>query len=204
MSLLCATSAHCIDLSQPQVTAALLGGVLALAATVISVSIAAYLAYRYARKHGDFRHNTEIRVERLRREIDALESLWELLAYMTDRESGCAIVRWRKSQDGNKIYYFNFENLKAFLLTKVSEIFYSRHAGLHIPTDIGSRLFEYHSILMGLYLRYADSPPDPSGPLIVLENPALIERLQVAYRELNAALRARLETRYHLLSVDHA
>jgi hypothetical protein len=202
MGLLCAKSANCLDLWQPETLAAVLGGLLGLIGTVLSVGIAAYLTYRYARKHSASQHNTEIRVEQLRRQIDALETIWELLAYMTDRESGCAIVRWRKGRDGSKTFYFDFENLKVFLLSKVSETFYTRHAGLHIPSAISAQLFEYHSILMGLYLRYADAPPGPGGPPIVIENPELIEKLQSAYRGLNAALREELASRYRLLSID--
>lgn len=202
MSLFCPVAANCLDLGKPEVLSALLSGLVGALGTIISVGIAAYLTYRYTRRHSAIQHNTGIQVEQLRREIDALEKVWALLAYMTERESGTAILRWRQPRGGDKTWYVQFENLKAFLLTRLSETFYTGHAGLHLPQAVGNQLFEYHAILMGLYLRYADTDWNGAEPLIVLENPELIDKLRSAYHTLNATLRDELAERYRLLSVD--
>lgn len=187
----------------PEGWATLAGGLLAALGTVVSVGIAAYLTYRYTRLHSKAAHNTEVRMDRLRREISALEQIWELLAYMSFRESKQAILLWRedKASGEPKQYFVNFENLKVFLLERISEVVYQRHAGLHLPHSIRDRLFDYAGSLMGLYLRYKDAPEGKAGaPPILLANPHLIDKLQKAYHELNKSLKEELENRYRLVN----
>lgn len=193
------------DINHPEAWATIVDGILAALGTVLSVAIAAYLTYRYTRKHSDATHNTAIRVDRLRRDIDALESLWELLVYMSLGESEQAIVRWRedRQQGVNKHYFVHYGNLQQFVLKHVSEVFYQRHAGLHLPAHIRDQLFEYKGSLMGLYFRYKDEYDDSriaENPLILLDNPNPIEKLRCAYDNLNEDLKTELETRYQQLS----
>ncbi len=72
------------------------------------MSIAAYLTYRYTKKQSEAMRKTQLDVDRLRREIDALENLWALLAYMSFAESRYAIVRWRKNTQGKNEYFFHW------------------------------------------------------------------------------------------------
>ena len=100
---------------------ALGGSVLSALVTVVAVGIAAYLAHNYAVRQGKLTHNTTIRADRLRREIKALEDVWGLLAYMSDKKSDKAIIHWQKdrSTDGETLYFFHFKNLEQFCLREV-------------------------------------------------------------------------------------
>ncbi len=67
--------------SHPEATASIIGNGLNALAVFGSVCVAAWLTYRYNCRHSKRAHNTEIKVTRLQRDIDALEKIWELLAY---------------------------------------------------------------------------------------------------------------------------
>ncbi|MEZ5535214.1 MAG: hypothetical protein R3F02_06270 [Thiolinea sp.] len=79
-------------------------------------------------------HNIAVRSDRLRREISALEAVWELLEYMTQRKNDKAIIRWQTERDEkgrkNKTYFFHYQNLEEFMFRKISDVFYRQHAGL--------------------------------------------------------------------------
>jgi hypothetical protein len=179
----------------PTIWASIIGGALTSVATVAAVVVAAVLAYRHARDHSKRQHSTSINVDRLRREIDALERVWSLLAFVTFAENDVAVVRYREDRQKNRTYYVNLANLRRFILTEVRTTFYTGHAGLHLPNAIRDELFEYQGSLMGLYLRY-ETANEADTPLIELENANLIKKLRDHDHTLNAALKAELEKRY--------
>lgn len=138
----------------------------------------------------------------MRREIDALERIWGLLAYMTYGENADAIVRWREDRQKNRTYYLQLASLRRFILAAMPDAFYRNHAGLHLPTTIRDELFDYVGSVMGLYLRYEDTDPETAEP-IALTKPALIDKLRGHYNSLNASLRAALQERYRaMLSIE--
>lgn len=189
-----------IDLNHPEGWSIIMGGLLTAAGAVISVGVAAFLTYRYSKKHSNEAHNTQIKVDRLRRDIDALEKLWELLAYMSFVESDYAIVRWRLNADGVKEHEFHWGNLARFIGKEVGVAFYRQHAGLYMPGNIREQLFAYRGSLIGLYLRY-ENRDIPENLWIKLENQQLIKTLDEAYHELNKTLREELDLRYRMLSI---
>ncbi len=187
--------AHWLGGIDPTITASWIAGALTALGTVLAVIVAARYAYKHAREHSKREHNAAINVDRLRREIDALERVWGLLAYMTYGENADAIVRYREDRQKNRTYYLQLANLRRFILTAQPNAFYAQHAGLHLPKAIRDELFDYVGSVMGLYLRYEDVELVTAEPIALIK-PALIDKLRAHYHTLNAALKAELEQRY--------
>ncbi len=171
-------------------------------AVLVSVGIAAVLTYYYNRKQNRKTREIGIKMGRLQRDIDALEKVWSLLAYMSPAESESTILRWQQPKGGgkkSKIYFAHFGNLKRFIRRDLSDVFYHRHAGLFLPDRIRKQVFEYRGILMGLYVRYEKDDKIDDDSLIKLEKPEMIKRLNRIYEQLNADLKAELDRRYREL-----
>ncbi|MEE9350743.1 MAG: CRISPR-associated protein Csx28 [Thiotrichaceae bacterium] len=164
-------------------------------ATFLSVAIAAYLTYIYTRDHSHAVHNTSIRVDRLKRNVEALEHMWEALSYTSIGEGENAMIRWRKRK-GTKVYFMHFGNLKAFLTQEMSEVFYKKHAGLYLSNNIRDQFFAYRRVLMGFYLRYEKDENVADDSLIGMENPELAEELSSMYDGLNNDLKVELNKLY--------
>jgi hypothetical protein len=181
--------------TDPAITASWISGALTALGTVLAVIFAASYAYRHAREHSRREHETAIRVDRLRREIDALERAWGLLAYMTFAENDAAVVRYREDQHKHKTFYLNLDNLRRFIRSEMRNAFYTEHAGLHLPNDIRDELFEYQGSLIGLYIKYENEPAGDAR-MIELKSQRLVDKLRDHYHKLNTMLRAALEQRY--------
>jgi hypothetical protein len=195
--------AYWISLNHPEGWSTLMGCLFTALGTLLSVAAAAYLTYRYTKKHSEAAHDTQIRVDRLRRNIDALEKIWELLAYMSFVESDYAIVRWRLNAGGDKEHFFHWGNLKRFIGKEVSDAFYCHHAGLFMPAKIRDQLFHYRSLLIGLSIRYENDGSISEDSWIKLENQALIKQLAKAFDDLNEELKNELNLCYQLLSINN-
>jgi len=169
---------------------------------LLSVAWAAYLTYLFTKKHSHAAHNTSIKVDRLKRQVMALENMWELLAYTNIGEGEHAMLRWRKDKEGNKKYTMHYGNLKAFLTQKLGSAFYSQHAGLYLSASIRDMFFEYRRILMGFYLRYEKDKLVEKEPLIELQNAELAEKISAKYNELNKAIKDELDTLYQDLKLN--
>jgi len=170
--------------------------------TLFSVAIAAWLTYRYTRRNAILSHNTQVRVERLRHRIAALEAVWSLLAYMSQRRSDKAIIRWQqnKKEAEGKRYYYYFPSLETFYLHAVSEVFYDQHAGLHLPADIRDLVFRYvHAVAPLYYAHLRQGGQDDVG---IVKNPVIAEKLHELYRQLNERLKRELDATYQALEVD--
>ncbi len=178
-----------------------LGDLLGAIVTLLSVGIAAYLTYRFTRKHSALTHNTQIRVERLRHKIRALEAVWSLLAYMSQQRSDKAIIRWRKSNKNGakKVYDYHFPSLAHFYLEAVSDVFYAQHAGLHLPNEVRDLLYQYVHAIAPLY--YAHIRNGKNGDLVPISNPEIAEKLHQIYQQLNRCLKEELGKTYDDLGV---
>lgn len=167
------------------------------------IALGAYLAYRFALRQSRIQHNKAIRTDLLRREIDALESVWALLVYLSDKKSAKAIIHWqRDSKAGTTQYFYHFANLEYFMLHGLSEVFYQKHAGLFISKEVRDLLYAYRSVVAGFYFSHrkaAEGEPEPA--LTLIEKPEQVEKLKSIYAELNACLRADLERCYQRLQV---
>jgi hypothetical protein len=192
--------------NHPEAWLALVSGGLTMLVTLLSVITAAYLTYRYTVKHSNTTHNTQVKIDRLHRDINALEKVWELLAYMSFSESDKAIIKWREERDTDnkkiKHYYFQLDNLKQFILIELQRAFYSQHAGLFLPQSISKQIFEYRSLLMGLYIRHENNPTSTDDLFLAIDNPKLIEKLQKTYEALNRDIKSELDSRYQQLFID--
>lgn len=189
--------------------------VLSVLMTLIVAFIAARLAHRYAVRQAQIAHdyhlaqarmlhNTTVQTDRLRREIAALEQVWSLLAYMSDKKSDQAIIHWQTQRQGNqKItqYYFAPQPLKTFALQKTSEVFYQQHAGLFLSNTVRDLLFGYRAIIMGFYMAHQAAIDNGDSDLIAINNAEQVEKLKSIYTELNTLLRQELEQRYAKLLV---
>lgn len=174
--------------------------------SLLSIALGGFVAYYFNRKHSINTHNTTIRIERLRHEINALEKIWELLAYMSSAESELNILQWREDKKNGvpKQYFVHFGNLRQFVLKEVNAVFYQHHAGLHLPNDVRKQLFDYQGSLFGLYFKYKDEYNDAKiaeNPLILITNQKLIDKLEAAYDDLNAELKKALAVRYQQLLI---
>jgi hypothetical protein len=183
--------------------------------TLIVAVIAARLAHRYAVRQANIAqdyhlaqarmlHNTTVQTDRLRREIAALEQVWSLLAYMSDKKSDQAIIHWQTQRQGNqKIthYYFAPQPLKTFALQKTSEVFYQQHTGLFISNTVRDLMFGYRAIIMGFYMAHQVAIDNGDSELIAITNTEQVEKLKNIYTELNTLLRQELEQRYAKLLV---
>lgn len=174
----------------------ILSAVITVIGAVIAVTIGARYAYRHAREHNRRAHTVAMQVDRLRREIDALERVWGLLAYMTLGENALAIVSYREDAQQRRTYCVNVENLRQFVRQALPQAFYADHAGLYVPKEIRDRLFDYNGSLIGLYLRYEHQDAAEAAGPVTLENPHLIDKLRAGYDDLNRELKAALEQRY--------
>lgn len=178
------------------------GSLLSALVAVVAVTVAARLANHYTIQQGNLTRTTTIRADRLRREITALEDVWALLAYMSDKKSDKAIIHWRKDRKSGagKEYFFHYGNLEQFCLREVNEAFYQRHAGLFISSKIRDLLYGYRAVAMGFYFAHKDDTNIPDDKLIRIEKPEQAEKLQAIYDDLNSALRKELDERYAALS----
>ena len=168
-------------------------------ATVIAVIVAAIMAYRHTKKLAAATHNESIRHDKLQRKIKALEDIWSLLAYMSPQRSQSAIIQWSKRK-GKKIYFFHFDNLERFFMQEVSQVFYKRHAGLHISKEIRDQVFEYLHKAGVLYFCHHDKNNHPADSLIELKEQSKAKELINIYHSLNHNLKQELEDCYQQLS----
>lgn len=170
--------------------------------TLAGVVMAAYLAHRYTVRQARLVHDTTIRADRLRREIAALEDVWALLAYMSDKKSDKAIIHWRtdRKAGSSKEYFFHVRNLEQFCLRELNGVFYQRHAGLFISSEVRDLLYGYRAIAMGFYFPLKSDASIPEDQLIRIEKPEQAEKLKAIYDELNSALRKELDARYAALT----
>ncbi len=192
-----------IEVGNPEVWATLVTGIATALATVLAVAIAAWLTYRFGRKQGAIKHNTEVRLTQLRHRIDALEKTWELLGYMSPQISDRAIIRWTKSGT-EKIYWFHYHNLEDFMMNKVGFVFYQQHAGLHLPSSIRDDLFAYVHAAAPLYFRHRNDTEKPEDGLIRIKKPEIPGNLKRIYDKLNANLKEALKTTYAELTVSES
>ena len=151
-------------------------------------------------------HNIMVNTDRLRREIAALEAVWELLEYMTQRKNDKAIIRWwtERDEEGKKTktYFFHHQNLEAFMFRKISGVFYQQHAGLFISNKVRDLVNSYRSVAGEFYFAHQRSNLEvPDGGLILINSPKKAVGLEGIYDELNALLRVELEERYTALKV---
>ena len=186
-------------MQHPEAWAALVGGGLMALCTLLSVAVAAWLTYKFSLKNNRRAHDAAIKADRLRREIDALEKMWGLLACMSMSESGLAIFRWREDKEKRKAYFFHHGRLCHFVLFDISEVFYRHCGGLYMPVFLRDLFFEYKSQLMGLYIRYEKKRNLDNDSWIEIKNKHLIKRLQAIYNDLNNGLRDELDHRYNAL-----
>ncbi len=163
----------------------------------------ALLTYKFALRQSQIQHNKAIRTDLLRREINALEAVWTLLAYLSDKKSAKAIIHWkRNSQAGTTQYFYHFANLEYFMLHALSEVFYQQHAGLFISDQLRDLLYAYRSVVAGFYFPHhktADSEAEPE--LTLIKKPEQVEKLKSIYTALNACLREELKQCYQRLQV---
>ena len=161
------------------------------------------LAHDLAVKQEELTHNTAIRTDRLRREITALEDVWGLLAYMSDKKSDKAIIHWQKdrSTGGETLYFFHFKNLEQFCLHEVSEVFYQRHAGLFISNEVRDLLYGYRTLAITFYFAHKNDSAIPEDSLIRINKSEQAEKLKKIYDDLNRLLREELNQRYAALTV---
>lgn len=165
------------------------------------------LAHQYALAQDKTAHNIAVRSDRLRREINALEAVWELLAYMSDKKSNKAIIHFlnRRDAEGKKhvTHFFHYHNLEHFMLDAQSDVFYQQHAGLFMPDDIRDLVYSYRSVAAGFYFaaQRDDNLTIPDSGLLPINKPEQVNKLKGIYDELNARLREELEKRYHALEV---
>ncbi len=187
-------------INHPEVWDVIVGSLLTGFFTLISAAVAAFFAYRFALRHSRILHNTAIKTDRLRREIDALEKIWGLLAYIAPNENEKNIIRWRKYPDKEKVYFFHYGNLSRYLQTEISQVIYGECGGLYMPAKIKDPFFKIKSSLMGIYIRYEDDKNINEDSLLPIENPELIKLLTTSYQDLNEMIKAELEQRYNHLT----
>lgn len=200
------TPAYWDAMGHPQAWASIIGRLVAALATVLGVLIAAYLTYRYALKKERITHNTEVHVDRLKREIAALESAWTLLAYMSQRKNQHAIVHWemQRGEGGkkDKRYFYHFENLERYCLTAHSDVVYAQHAGLFISKDIRDRVNGFRALVGTLYMDHLrTNPAVTDSGLYPIRKKEQAEKMAQCFDDINAALRQELEQRYKALEV---
>lgn len=169
----------------------------------LGLLVAAWLAYRFATLQARQVHNTSIRTDRLRREISALEAVWALMAYMSEKKSAKAIIHWQKNnrEGGETQYFYHYANLERFMLHELGEVFYAQHAGLFISNQVRDLLYAYRAVAAGFYFsRPAATTPRADG-LTAIQQPEQVEKLKQIYADLNRLLREELEQRYRSLEL---
>lgn len=190
-------------IGQPQLWGTIVGRLITGIVALVSVLIASYMTYRYVLRNNKTSHNTEVKVDRLKREIEALENTWSLLAYMSDKKSNYAILHWTKDSrvPEDKQYFVHFKNLEYFCLKAVNEVFYQRHAGLFLPNTIRDQLFAYRNKVGTLYFWHKDDDTIPEDGLILIKKQSHATELIAMYSQLNTSLKAELDKRYEHMSV---
>ncbi len=168
--------------------------------TFISAALAAFLAYRFAVKHSKILHNTTIKGDRLRREIDALEKIWGLLIYIAPNENEKSIIRWRNIPNNEKAYFFHYGNLCWYVKAEVSQVIYREYSGLYMPEKIKEPFFSLKNILMEIYIRYENDESINEDSLIPVENPEFVKVINARYQYLNMKIKDELEQRYKRLT----
>ena len=192
---------HWHGLGELDAYAAFSTGLLTGIVTLISVLVAAWLTYRYAKKQSRLTHNVQIDVDQLRRKIEALEKIWTLLAYTSDRESDHTIFFWRE-KEGNpdkKNYYMHIGRLRELLRVRIGEVFFKESAGLFLPNNVRDLLFAYANKLMGLHLRYESLELTAETSVQRLKSERLYTELNQINIDLREATKAALKEAYEQL-----
>lgn len=146
----------------------------------------------------------QLEADRNRRRIEALESVWSLLAYMTDVESKQTIFSWSKSKAGKeRTFYCHFDRLEFFLMEALPGAFYCNHVGLHTPKEIQRVLFEYRGLLANLYFKYRglidEGKYARERPIEMTNESTIIEGLNQTYDRLNALIRDEINARHEVM-----
>ncbi len=155
---------------------------------VVSVILAAWLGFWFACKQ--MRINTKIRIQQdfNRRQANALEHAWQLLAYLSKNENQYSLIRWeRQTVNGQKQdkYYLDQPNARQFIDQTLPEVFYLKHAGLYWDNELKEQLFQCRSQLYGIMLK----TKKPDTPKILIENDEIRQTVYQTYDMLNIKLR---------------
>jgi hypothetical protein len=124
--------------------------------TLVGISIAAYLAYRFAIRQK--RMETFIGLEQLKyqRKLVALEGCWKLIAYTTDTENEKSIITWEQLKGKEKAYCLNVPNAKGFI-NELANFNYGSGLGIYLSKAVKEQLFEYRSMVYGFLLKEKDN-----------------------------------------------
>lgn len=158
------------------------------AAALVAALVAAWLAYHYAVRQARRQARIQIGESLRARQANALQSAWQLLAYMSKTENAHSILRFDrvgKGANAQDHYYARCEPLYDFLHHTLPQAFYTQHAGLYWPAPLKDNLFSYRSSLYGFWLK---SGKPESGEVEII-NPELVKAMHATYDTVNALLR---------------
>jgi hypothetical protein len=178
-----------------------LAGVFQALATIAAV----WLAYRAGLRQLRKQAGMQVQEDWRRRQADALQAAWALLQCMTVTENGHNFLHYeqdKKTEQGQpeRRYFVHLPNAQAFVFERLPTAFYASGAGLHWPQAVKDKIFECRGLLYGYLLAeqqaHAPEAQAPSDPLRLVLRPALAQRLEHLYDELNALLRKEMQAVY--------
>lgn len=191
-------------LSKPEAWASLMAGLATAGATLIAVIVAAWLTHRYNKKHHQHSLQLAHNIDQLKREMDALEAVWQLLAQMGDGENAQTLLLWRKPPKLDEYHCFIYPRVERFLMHDLPQVFYQQKAGLYLPSDIKTTLFDYAGSWYGLYFRYKQrmsvADDEQRHAEIRIDNPKLVEKFQKQAELLREQLQQARAQRYAQLT----
>lgn len=157
----------------------------AIAKTLITSGIGAYIAYRFA--IWQKRKDNVIQIDKDKNALilKSMQECWKLLAYMSPTENEKSVFTFERDKDTKKdTYYFHKANAEAFM-KDVATFFYGNGWGLFLPREAKPHLFKYRSQIFGILL----SEKNNTDVKIVLKKEEMYKSCMETYRDLNEALR---------------
>ena len=166
--------------------------------SLIPIVIVAYLTYLYAIKK--LRKESFENIERAKYEaiLNAHQSIYKLLRFITDTENDDCIMVWEQPKGGGeKTYYFRQANIRKFIKELTEEI-YNKGNGIFLSKKVMPLIFEYRSLAYGLLLTAKDNPDEK----IMIDKRELAKRMIEIHQSLSIQIRKDINLKQRDLQFD--
>lgn len=113
----------------------------------VGISLAAFLAYRFALKQKEKEIFIGLAKLKYERKLAAIEECWKLLAFTSETENDQTVLIWKQNKvDKIKTYFINLENARQYI-KQLAACFYGSGLGIYLSQETKKLLFEYRGIL---------------------------------------------------------
>ena len=175
--------------------------IIALITSLISSATIIFAGYQtYLNAIKKLREESFENIERAKYEaiLNAHQSIYKLLRFITDTENDDCIMVWEQPKGGGeKTYYFKQANIRKFIKELTEEI-YNKGNGIFLSKEVMSLIFKYRTLVHKLLLAKKNNPDEK----IMIDKPELAKRMIEIHQSLSIQIRKDINLKQRDLQFD--